>query len=359
MNILFVNATRRWGGVKTWTLDLAEWLTARGHFPAVACRPGPFAAAAAARGLPVHPMSFGFDFNPLAIAKFLNLFRQLRTELVVVNVGKDMCTAGTAARLAGLPVVQRVGLPGDMAASPKRRLVHAFVRPRLLAPSEFVRRGMLAELPWLAPAEVTVIHTGKRPAAAAPQTARSPRRLVVTSQLNPDKGHAELFAALAPLIGQGLDFRLEVVGTGSFEARLKALAAELGLGSRIDFTGFVSDVPARLAGADIFVLPSHSEGLPNTLLEAMAAGLAPVARMVGGVSEIWPDALAPLSAGPPGDAAALAAALATALSADDARLIAWKEAARQACRQRFDLDAQAAQTLAFFEKTAGLRRRAR
>ncbi len=351
MNILFANATRRWGGVKTWTLDLAEWLAASGHAPAIACRPGPFAEAALARGLAALPLEFGFDFNPLILARFLNLFKQLRTELVVVNVGKDMCTAGAAARLAGLPIVQRVGLPGDMAAGPKRRLLHAALKPRLLAPSEFVRRGMLEALPWLSPVEVTAIHTGKRPAPVPPATAGRPRRLVVSSQLNPDKGHAELFAALSSLAAAGHDFRLEVIGTGSIEAGLKALSAELGLGPKVDFTGFVSDVPARLAAADIFVLPSRSEGLPNTLLEAMAAGLAPVARMVGGVNEIWPDALAPLSAGLPGDDAALAGALATALSADDARLVAWKEAAWQACRARFDLETQAARTLRFFEET--------
>lgn len=339
MNIAFVNAARKWGGVKTWTLDVAQGLRDLGDRPLIAGRPGPFVDRAARLGLDAVPCSFGFDGNPLAVIRFMRLFQKRDIEIVVVNIGKDMRTAGLAARLLGLPVVHRVGLPGDMRPSAKVVLAHRFVRPRMLVPCEFIKQGLLAELPFLRPEEVTVIRTGKRPAAQAPTGTGAPRRLIMTSQLNPDKGHAEVLDALAALRAQGLDFRLSVAGAGRDEAALKEKAAALGLTDRVDWLGFVADAPARLRDHDVFVLASHSEGLPNALLEAMAQGLAPAARDVGGVAEIWPAALDDLLCGGR-TGRPLQDVLARALTLSDADLLARKQAAWTACRERFDLDAQ-------------------
>ena len=340
MNIAFVNATRRFGGVKAWTLDAARRLAQLGHRPLIAARPGPFLDSAQVAGLDARAWEFGMDYGPLGVARFLRLFREERTDIVICNVGKDLRLAGVAARLAGIPVVHRVGLPRDMEDSLKVRLTHRFLRPRLLAPCAYIRRDMARELSFVAEGDVTVIPIGKEPAPAAPDRANTPRLILATSQLNPDKGHADLLDALARLAAQGLDFRCRILGTGSEEGRLRARSAALGLEERVQWAGFVADVRAELARADLFALPSRSEGLPNALLEAMAEGLLPVARDVGGVAEVWPagleDFLLPYAAGPD----ELAAALDAALALDDAALLAARRAVWEHMAARFSLDRQ-------------------
>lgn len=351
MKVCFVNSTRGWGGVKTWTLELIEHLCTHGDEAHVFCRPGEsgsgFAKAARARGAVVNELVFGIDFHPLHIRQMRRYFQTQAMDVVVCNVAKDMRIGAIAARLAGVPVVHRVGLPRDVADRPKTRLVHRLVRPRVLVPSHDTAQGLCAELPWLDPDDVSVIHTGKVPAQAPPQKVHTPRTFIMTSQLKPEKGHAEVLDALAGWQAQGYDFRLIVCGRGPEEERLRALAHTLGLAERVTWRGFVPNVRDELGRADAFVLASHSEGLPNALLEAMAAGLVPVARQVGGVAEVWPGGsgqLAHLLVGPQGTAEGLEQAIGAVLQADDDQLQQWQRVAWQTCRERFNLSTQAGDT---------------
>ena len=313
MNICFVNSTNKWGGVKSWTLDVACGLAERGHHAVVVGRPGPFVDKAREMGLEAMGLSFGADFNPLLISRFIGMFRKGKIELVVVNVGKDMRSAGVAARVLGIPVVHRVGLAGDMLNTWKVRLMHKWVRPSILVPCEQIKNGMLQELPYLRPEEVTVVLTGKDPAPEPPATVHSPLRFISTSQLNADKGHKDVLEALAELRKRGYDFYYDIVGTGRIESELKALTSRLDLDDRVVWHGFQKDVRSALRQSDIFLLPSYSEGLPNTLLEAMAEGLACVARDIGGVNEVWPHRaqrlLLPASSGAQNIAAVLTSLL--------------------------------------------------
>jgi len=312
MNIVFVNATRRFGGVKAWTLDLAHALDSMGHKTWIFARSGPFLDKALAMGLDAREGWFGFDYRPISVWRFMRFFKANAVDALVANVGKDLRIAGVAARLTGVPVVHRVGLPRDMRDTLKVRNTHRFTKATLLSPCDFIRREMLEEVSFLSPEEIHVIPTGKVPGPEVAAAPKRPRSIAVTSQLNPDKGHADLLLALAELKRKGRAFHLHVAGTGRSEAELKELAQKQGLAADITWHGFVTNVDAVLDQADIFCLPSLSEGLPNTLLEAMARGLAPVARDVGGIAEAWPGELAPLdrtlvplNAGIPGLAAAL------------------------------------------------------
>lgn len=322
MNLCFVNSTRKWGGVKTWTLDAASGLSARGHRVVLIGRPGPFIDTARAHGLPARGCSFGPDFNPLLISRFLGMFRRDATDLVVVNVGKDMRSAGVAAKLLGIPVVHRVGLAGDMLDTWKVRGLHRWIRPAILVPCAQIKHALPLELPYLRPDEITVIPTGKVPTPTPPTELHRPLRCISTSQLNADKGHEDVLRALAELAGQGVNLLYHVVGTGRIEDRLRALVLELGLENRVVWHGFQSDVRALLRQADIFLLPSRREGLPNALLEAMAEGLVCVARNVGGVAEVWPRSLPLLS--PEAGAGDIARVLRELNTLDDTTLVARK-----------------------------------
>jgi glycosyltransferase involved in cell wall biosynthesis len=102
--------------------------------------------------------------------------------------------------------------------------------------------------------------------------------------------------------------RLVLLGTGPLAGEMKALADRLGLGETVLFAGHVSNVADYLKAADLFVLPSLQEGMPNTLLEAMACGLPSVATRIGGVVDIVRDGENGLLVDP-GDAAGISAAI--------------------------------------------------
>ena len=118
--------------------------------------------------------------------------------------------------------------------------------------------------------------------------------LIVLSvgRLSKEKGHAELLRAMSGVV-QGMDasvaIRLLLVGDGPELGVLKALALQLKLDGTVLFLGHQENVRPYYAIADVFALPSHSEGSPNVLLEAMDAGVAVVATAVGGVPEIVID----------------------------------------------------------------------
>jgi glycosyltransferase involved in cell wall biosynthesis len=160
------------------------------------------------------------------------------------------------------------------------------------------------------------------------------RVVLAVGRLSREKAQADLLRAFARLAREsaGARARLVLVGEGPERAALEELAAELGLGGRVVFAGQTSDVAPFYAAADLFALPSHSEGSPYALLEAMAAGVPVVATRVGGVPEIVSDGESALVVAPR-DEQALAGALSRLLSDESlARALAAAASARAATR---------------------------
>ena len=111
--------------------------------------------------------------------------------------------------------------------------------------------------------------------------------ILSVGRFSQEKGHADLIRAVASLRKLTTHkFKLVLVGDGPERDQLESLANTLGLTDQVVFVGHVSDVAPYYGIADVLALPSHSEGSPNVLLEAMAAGLPIVATNVGGVPEI-------------------------------------------------------------------------
>lgn len=158
------------------------------------------------------------------------------------------------------------------------------------------------------------------------------RLVLAVGRLSHEKGHADLVEALGVLREQNtaLEWKLVVVGEGPERERVERAARERGLESRIVFAGHAADVRPFYAAADALALPSHSEGSPNVLLEAMAAGLPVVATAVGGVPEIADDEESALLVAPR-DARAFADALGRLLTDEGlARRLVASAAARVA-----------------------------
>ncbi|HXI24583.1 MAG TPA: glycosyltransferase family 4 protein [Pyrinomonadaceae bacterium] len=140
--------------------------------------------------------------------------------------------------------------------------------------------------------------------------AEAERVVLSIGRLSKEKAHADLIEAFKTLqvINSDLHCKLLLVGDGPERGSLETAARASGQNDRITFAGQVNDVQPFYAAADVFVLPSLSEGSPNVLLEAMAAEVPIVATAVGGVTEIVADEESALLV-PPKNPHTLAAAI--------------------------------------------------
>lgn len=170
---------------------------------------------------------------------------------------------------------------------------------------------------------------------------RPPQLVVgVLGRLSPEKGIDVLIDAMRLLARTHPEVGAVIFGDGPLRASLQDRIDALGLGERVVLAGFVDDPAALLPAFDVVVLPSHTEGLPVVVLEAMASRVPVVATAVGGTPEALGDDGACGLLIPPADPAALAAALG-ALAPDGARRRAIGEAGRRRVETRFTFAAQA------------------
>jgi glycosyltransferase involved in cell wall biosynthesis len=172
-----------------------------------------------------------------------------------------------------------------------------------------------------------------------------PVRLLMVARLDRQKNHADLFQALSELRHTG--WVLDVVGDGPLEASLREMAVCLGINKQVNFLGLRTDIPKLLAGAQVFLLVSHWEGLPLSILEAMQAGLPVVANDVGGVREALVDRETGFLV-PNGDVSALRDRIAQLLADEDLRA-EMGQAGRRRYHQRFTLDRMVGETLVVYK----------
>lgn len=113
-------------------------------------------------------------------------------------------------------------------------------------------------------------------------------KLLFVGRLDVEKGIPILFASLKVLHRQGYEINLVLLGDGRDRKLLESMAAEMGLSDHVDFRGFVGQdvIAEELRSSDVFVLPSYAEGIPVSLMEAMATGIPVIATNVGGVTEL-------------------------------------------------------------------------
>lgn len=164
----------------------------------------------------------------------------------------------------------------------------------------------------------------RRELGVAPET----RLVLFVGHLIPLKGHQELLEAVGRLVPTHADLQLAYIGEGPMEARLRARSGRADLAGHVHFLGIreAPQVARWMAAADLLCLPSHSEGCPNVVLEALSCGRPVVGSAVGGIRELVDSSCGVLV--PPGNPERLAQALAEALQRP------WDEAAIASRRGR-------------------------
>ena len=233
---------------------------------------------------------------PAAIARLAAHWRREPPALVQSFLFHANLVARLAARLARVPIV----ISGLRVAEPARRwrlrtdrATSRFVN-RYVAVSQDVAEHAQRE-GGLPPAKLTVIPNGvdlSRFVDAQPidptalGVAPGRRFVVFIGRLDDQKRPAWLLRLLPEVFLQLPDHDLVMIGDGPQRATLEQLARELSIASRVHLTGRRDDIPEVLAGATALALPSAWEGMPNVVLEAMAAGRPVVACDASGVSEL-------------------------------------------------------------------------
>lgn len=274
----------------------------------------------------------------------------LRGEIALLHI--HMAAWGSAMRKGlfvhlgrglGIPVILHLHA-GDLAAfgawlpGLARRALAATVRraDRIVVLGE-AWRAMAIKAFDLEPATVTVLPNAVAGPVEPPRRAPGDTcRIVYLGRIETEKGIGELLRALADERLAALSWRASLVGDGAI-AEYRRQAADLGLGERVVFTGWqdAAAIDAILSESDIFVLPSHFEGLSVALLEALAYGLAPVATPVGATEEVIVAGESGLLV-PVGDSQGLAAALASLIT-DRALRAKLQAGARRRFNQNFEI----------------------
>ena len=239
-------------------------------------------------------------------------------------------------RLASVPVRigSRRGLVETSAQQRIQKYAYAAAH-RVVANSQAAAERLRLE--GVAAEKIVVIPNGIDASLFAERQYRvRPRTIATVACLREEKRIDVLLDAAPLILARHPDAEILIVGDGACRAELEARSRLNGVTDRVKFLGHRDDVPAVLAGADLFVLPSRSEAFPNAIVEAMMAGLPVVASHVGGIPELVEDGRTGRLV-PPGDATQLAAALIELLDHPD-RAQQMGQTARRRIEEQYSFD---------------------
>ncbi len=342
MRILFVHAIGKckFGGGEKWVIASAAGLKEKGHDVVVGGRKGScLLEKAREHGLQTAHFNILSDMSPYQVFRIARFMRRHRTDVAITR-GTDLAITGTAARMAGNPVViVRHGLP-----MMNRIRKHLFLMRKLadgiITNTQSIK--MLYEANnWVPPGFTRVVYNGTEVCrdlryngdhdesgrnrggessqnrgaesgrnrggeSSQNRGAESGRNdaiggnglaerfhgkkvVLAVGRLARQKGYRYLIDAIALVKKKRNDVVLLILGSGKLRRSLSALARKRGVEDMVHFEGFVQNVSPYLTGCDLFVLPSLYEGMSNAAMEAMAHGKPVILTNVNGASELIPD----------------------------------------------------------------------
>lgn len=208
--------------------------------------------------------------------------------------------------------------------------------------SYFCRSQAMYFVPFSAWEKLKIVHCGVEPHLFEQvQHTGNGSRLLYVGRLSAAKGLPILLNSLATLRSQYPQLQLTVVGDGEDRVELQTLSQNLNLGEVVDFVGYKSQAEVRevMQQTDVFVLPSFAEGVPVSLMEAMAAGVPVVTTRIAGISELVEDGVSGYLVSP-GNQTALREAIAR-LIADPVLRNEFGQAGRAKVEREFNVHTEA------------------
>jgi glycosyltransferase involved in cell wall biosynthesis len=295
----------------------------------------------------------------LATFRLARFLRRERIDVLQVYFPESTYLGVPVARLAGVPHILRTRNNLGYWMTPWHRRLGRLcdhLADGMVANCEACRQAVAAD-EGLRADRVVVLENGvdlSRFPLSETRVDRSlgfPRRIGVTANLRAVKGLDVFLQAAAVVAARRPDVTFAIAGEGPLRQALTRQARELGLQRRLVLLGAVTDVPTFLAGLDVAVLSSHSEGMSNALLEYMAAGRPIVATAVGGNVRLIEDGRHGLLV-PPGNPALLAAAI-SRLLADQAQAVRLGTAARRRVEEHYSREVMVRRFETFYHALAG------
>lgn len=284
------------GGASVHVRDLAAYFRARGHEVLVFLGgTGPVTDALKIAGVPFvalkhlgRPIKLGADLR--AIGELRMELRKFQPDIVSTHTSKAGFLGRIASWSLGIPAIYTPhcwsfveGFPGAHYYLWAERFARPFGR-RIIMVSEAERQEGLSRKVGSTSHLVTV-HNGMPDVGSTLRAdpSRSTPRLVMVGRCEAQKDHLTLFHALGRL--KKIAWTLDCIGDGPLRPQLESAALDLGIRERVNFLGYRRDVAEHLSRAQVFVLITHWESFPRSIIEAMRAGLPVIATGVGGTAE--------------------------------------------------------------------------
>ncbi len=281
-NICFFNSTKFWGGGEKLHLEYAERFHAKEYKVFLATKQGsPLEAKSKSFKLPI--LHVGISnlsvFNPFKIIRLTRLFKANAIDTLFFSTSQDAKAAGIAAKRAGVKrIVYLRGLAVPIKKNPLNAYLLKNVYTHLLVNSKETARTMKQNFDDGFPDEkIKVIYHGIELEQANTQNRQGrpdqkQKKIIIgnAGRLTQQKGQ-HLFIDIAKEIkAKGIDFKIQIAGTGDLEEKLKKDILEHNLQSYIEMLGFVPDIGGFMRSIDIFALTSLWEGFGYVIVEAMA-----------------------------------------------------------------------------------------
>jgi glycosyltransferase involved in cell wall biosynthesis len=288
------------GGMERLAVDLALQQKTEGHEPSIYCtsHPGLFASEAEAADVPVHSFGKTTGFSLRLVRDLASRLRVDRPHVLHAHNALVLHYGIAAARLARVPVVVNTRHGGNMNWDPHCERIWRRCVPwtdAVVFISEGVREYYVTR-DRLSRRNTSVIYNGINlekfmAHPAHPATRPSRFRVGCVGRLVPAKDHLTLIRSFALVTSTVPEAELHILGDGPCRPVISQTAESLGITNRVFLHGFSHDVAGFLSTLDLFVLSSIDEGLPISLMEAMAAGLPVVSTRLPGLTELAPESV--------------------------------------------------------------------
>jgi glycosyltransferase involved in cell wall biosynthesis len=300
MKIGFVITLSTWGGAQVHLFELAKNLINQGHDCFVVIgEEGELSNTLKSIGIKTIILeSLVREINPVKDLKctldLYNIFKKEKPDIIHLHSSKAGLVGRISAKLNKIPVIFTAhGWAFTEGVSKVKGRIFLFlerfaakISNKIICVSEFDRQ--LAIKNNVGNSEILVtIHNGveSRTKNIENRDNKIPK-LIMVARFSAQKDYETLTLALSKVNG---DFEIQYVGVGELMPKIKSLVAENHLETRVKFLGMRKDVLNLLEQANIFILSSNYEGLPISIIEAMAAKLPIIATNVGGVNELVED----------------------------------------------------------------------
>jgi glycosyltransferase involved in cell wall biosynthesis len=296
VRFVFVNSSRIWGGNEKWTCEASSGLKKRGHDVVLIGGSDLMEERAASYGVPFDRLRLRGDGDIIGVLGLRGRFKRFAPDAVILTKSKEYWLGGIAAKLAGVGrICYRLGIDRPVQRNIKYRLTYGRICDTFIVNANSVRDKLL-EATFITADRIAVIRNGVAVGDTEPQVPPGflsslgvPDGATVIGamgRLAKQKGFDVLLEAFAAVRNEFPETFLVIAGDGYERSDLEGRVQRLGLSGSVSLPGFVQEKDAFYSSITLFALPSRFEGMPNVLLEAMAAGLPTVSSNVSGVGEL-------------------------------------------------------------------------